>query len=94
MNIVLSNTTDDSVPDRPKIGMVVIRGNSILSLKNNDAATLSVKQMLAAPPAVRWHAHLCCELSVSIFTLLCHRATSHSHVQTARLFRRTELLST
>eukprot|EP00035_Acanthoeca_spectabilis_P040113 m.67421 g.67421 ORF g.67421 m.67421 type:complete len:77 (+) comp9864_c0_seq1:1362-1592(+) len=30
MNVVVDQTVDESAPDKPEIGMVVIRGNSIV----------------------------------------------------------------
>eukprot|EP00037_Helgoeca_nana_P032084 m.412113 g.412113 ORF g.412113 m.412113 type:complete len:76 (-) comp28789_c0_seq1:298-525(-) len=30
MNVVIDNTVDESAPDKPQVGMVVIRGNSIV----------------------------------------------------------------
>jgi small nuclear ribonucleoprotein G len=29
-NVVIDNTVDESAPDKPQVGMVVIRGNSIV----------------------------------------------------------------
>eukprot|EP00041_Stephanoeca_diplocostata_P006329 m.80659 g.80659 ORF g.80659 m.80659 type:complete len:76 (-) comp16304_c0_seq1:325-552(-) len=33
MNIVVDQTVEESAPDKPEIGMVVIRGNSIVLLE-------------------------------------------------------------
>lgn len=40
MNTVLDNVVDESLPDKPSIGLVVIRGNSIIMIENmeQDAA--------------------------------------------------------
>ena len=33
MNIVLDETTDDGAPDKPEVGLVVIRGNSVINFE-------------------------------------------------------------
>ena len=33
MNIVLDETVDEGVPDKPEVGLVVIRGNSVIQFE-------------------------------------------------------------
>eukprot|EP00039_Didymoeca_costata_P019521 m.337864 g.337864 ORF g.337864 m.337864 type:complete len:93 (+) comp18250_c0_seq1:129-407(+) len=40
MNTVLDVTVDESSPEKPEIGMVVIRGNSIIMVENLDPSAM------------------------------------------------------